>query len=320
MKRFARIVLALCSMWDGHAVAQSYPLRSITFVVPYPAGGATDVIARAVGQRLSVVWGRSIIVDNKGGASTQIGASYVAKSQPDGYTLLATDETTFINHYLYGKLSYDPAKDLVAITGLGLTHLALAVHPSFPARDIADLIAAAKAAPGDLNYATFGVGSSSHLSMAMLERMAEVKLTPVHYKGGTPALTDVIAGHVPMAFLTATLTAPPARAGQVRLLGIGSKLRLAQFPELPTIGESLPGYESGVWFGLFAPRGVAPDIVATLNGAVQKIMIDVDFRETFLGPNFYEPILGGPDQFAEYVRAEATKWGKVVQDAKLSIN
>jgi tripartite-type tricarboxylate transporter receptor subunit TctC len=306
--------------WRGHAVAQSYPSRSITFVIPYPAGGATDVIARAVGQRLSVAWGRSITIENKGGASTQIGASYVVKSQPDGYTLLATDATTFINPYLYGKLSYDPVKDFVAITGLGLTHLALAVHPSFPARDIADLIAAAKAAPGALNYATYGMGSPGHLSMAMLESMAGVTLTPVHYKGGALALTDVIAGHVPMVFLTATLTAQPAGAGQVKLLGIGSKLRLAQFPELPTISESLPGYESSVWFGLFAPRGVAPDIVATLNGAVQKIMIDGDFRETFLGPNFYEPVLGRPDQFAQYVRAEATKWEKVVQDAKLSVN
>jgi tripartite-type tricarboxylate transporter receptor subunit TctC len=320
MQRFACIVFALASLWHGLAVAQSYPSRSITFVVPYPAGGAADVIARAVGQRLSVLWGRSIIIDNKGGASTQIGASYVAKSQPDGYTLLATDETTFTNPYLYGKLSYDPAKDFVAIAGLARTHLALAVHPSFPARDIAEFVATAKAAAGNLNYATYGVGSLGHLSMALLERMAGVKLTPVHYKGGALALTDVIAGHVPMAFLTATLTAQPARAGQVRLLGIGSKLRLAQFPELPTIGESLPGYESGVWFGMFAPRGVAPDIVAKLNDAVQKIMIDDDFREAFLAPNFYEPILGRPDQFGEYVRAEATKWGKVVQDAKFSVN
>jgi len=289
-------------------------------VVPYPAGGAADVIARAVGQLLSAAWGRSIIIDNKGGASTQIGASYVAKSRPDGYTLLATDVTTFINPYLYGKLGYDPANDFAAITGLGLTHLALAVHPSFPARDISDLIAVAKAAPGDLNYATYGMGSAGHLAMTMLQRMAEVKLTAVHYKGGALALTDVIAGHVAIAFLTPTLTAQSAEAGQVRLLGIGSKLRLAQLPELPTISETLPGYESGVWFGLFAPRGVAPDIVATLNGAVQKIMIDADFRATFLAPNFYEPVLGTPDQFAQYVRVEAAKWGKVVQDAKLSRN
>jgi tripartite-type tricarboxylate transporter receptor subunit TctC len=320
LKGFAWILLALGSLWHGLAVAQSYPARSITFVVPYPPGGAADVITRAVGQRLSVLWNRSIIIDNKGGASTQIGASYVAKSQPDGYTLLATDETTFTNPYLYGKLSYDPVKDFVAIAGLGHTHLALAVHPSFPARDIADLVAAAKAAAGNLNYATYGVGSLSHLSMALLERMAGVKLTPVHYKGGALALTDVVAGHVPIVFLTATLTAQPARSGQVRLLGIGSKLRLAQFSEVPTISESLAGYESGVWMGLFAPRGVAPDIVATVNGAVQKIMIDNDFREAFLAPNFYEPVLGTPDQFAQYVRAEATKWGKVVQDAKLTLN
>ena len=282
----------------------------ITIVVAYPAGGATDVITRAVAQRPSVALGQSIVIDNEGGASTQIGASYVAKSPPDGYTLLATDQTTVINSYLYSRLAYDPTTDFVAVSGLGVIHQALVVHPSFQARSVAELIAAAKAAPGSFNYATIGVGSSSHLSMEMFESMAGLKLNPVHYKGGAPALTDVIAGHVPMVFLSATLTAQPAQAGQLRPLGIGSSMRLAQFPELPTIAESLPGYEAAVWFGLFAPRGTAPDIVANLNGAVQKIL--VEFRDSFLAPNFYEPILGTPAQFADYVRADATKWGKVI--------
>jgi tripartite-type tricarboxylate transporter receptor subunit TctC len=273
-----------------------------------------------VAQRLSATWGQAIVIDNKGGASTQIGASYVAKSPPDGYTLLATDQTTFVNSYLYGKLAYDPATDFVPVTGLGLIHQALVVHPSFPARNVAELVVAAKAAPGNLNYATLGVGSSSHLSMEMLQSLAGAKLNPIHYKGGAPALTDVIAGHVPMVFLSTTLTVQPAKAGQLRLLGIGSSVRLAQFPELTTIAETLPGYESAVWFGLFAPRGTAEDIVTMLNSAVQKILIDPDFRDSFLAPNFYEPIVGSPDQFAQYVRAEAIKWGKVVQDAKLSLN
>ena len=156
--------------------------------------------------------------------------------------------------------------------------------------------------------------------MEMLQSLAGAKLNPIHYKGGAPALTDVIAGHVPMVFLSTTLTVQPAKAGQLRLLGIGSSVRLAQFPELTTIAETLPGYESAVWFGLFAPRGTAEDIVTMLNSAVQKILIDPDFRDSFLAPNFYEPIVGSPDQFAQYVRAEAIKWGKVVQDAKLSLN
>lgn len=322
MKRFVQILLVFSCLPYGHTAAQvpGYPSKPITIVVAYPAGGATDVIARSVSQRLSVAWGRSIIIDNKGGASTQIGATYVSKSAPDGYTLLATDETTFTNSYLYRKLSYDPAKDFVPVTGLGVIHQALVVNPSFPAQNVADLITLAKTTPGSLNYATLGVGSSSHLSMEMLESMAAVKLSPVHYKGGAPALTDVIGGHIPMVFLSVTLVAQPAKAGQLRPLGVGSSKRLAQFPELPTVAETLPGYEAAVWFGLFAPRGTPQDIVVTLNTEVQKILADAAFRDTFLAPNFYEPITGSPEQFAQYVRSEAMKWGKVVQDAKLSLN
>lgn len=322
MKQFVRILLVLgCLPYcRAGAQAQSYPSKPITIVVAYPAGGATDVIARSVAQRLSTKWGRSIIIDNKGGASTQIGATYVSKSSPDGYTLLATDETTFTNSYLYSKLSYDPAKDFVPVTGLGVIHQALVVHPSFPAQNVADLITLAKTTPGALNYATIGVGSSSHLSMEMLESVAGVKLSPIHYKGGAPALTDVIGGHIPMVFLSLTLIAQPSKAGQLRPLAVGSTKRLAQFPELPTVAETLPGYEAAVWFGLFAPRGTPQDIVVTLNAEVQKVLADPEFRDTFLVPNFYEPIIGSPEQFAQYVRSDAMKWGKVVQDAKLSLN
>jgi tripartite-type tricarboxylate transporter receptor subunit TctC len=323
---FAQVLLFVLLVLGGVAhggapvQAQSYPAKPITIVVAYPAGGATDVIARAVAQRLSADLGQSIVIDNKGGASTQIGASYVAKAPADGYTLLATDQTTFVNSYLYSKLAYDPEADFVPVTGLGIIHQALVVHPSFPARSVAELIAAAKAAPDSLNFATIGIGSSSHLSMEMFESMAGLRLNPIHYKGGAPALTDVIAGHVPMVFLSATLTAQPAKAGQLRPLGIGSNARIAQFADVPTIAETLPGYESAVWFGFFAPRGTPPDIVTMLNGAVQKILTDPEFRASFLVPNFYEPILSSPDQFGAYVRDDAKKWGRVIQDAKLTLN
>jgi tripartite-type tricarboxylate transporter receptor subunit TctC len=320
MNRWVRILLVCCCLPYCQALAQTYPTRPITFVVAYPAGGATDVIARSVAQRLSAQWGRSIVIDNKGGASTQIGAAYVAKSTPDGYTLLATDQTTFINPYLYSKLPYDTAEDFVPVTGLGVIHQALAVRPSFSARTVADLIASAKKAPGELNYATLGIGSSSHMSMEMLQSLAGVKLTPVHYKGSTAALTDVIGGHLPMVFLSMTLTAQPSKAGQLRLLGVGATRRLAQFPDLPTVAETLPGYEAAVWFGLFAPRGTPQEIVTRLNGEIQGILADPGFHEAFLGPNFYEPIIGSPEEFARYVRADAMKWGKILQGAKLSIN
>jgi tripartite-type tricarboxylate transporter receptor subunit TctC len=322
VRRFLQILFALggLSLSQASAHAQRYPSNRITIVVAYPAGGATDVITRTVAQRLSVALDQPIIIENKGGASTQIAASYVAKCPPDGYTLLATDQTTLINRYLYSRLSYDPAKDLVPISGLGLIHQALVVHPSLSARSIAELIAAAKATPESLNYATIGIGSSSHLSMEMFESMAGVKFNAVHYKGGASALTDVLAGHVPIVFLSMTLTAQPAIAGQLRLLGIGSSQRIVSFPEIPTISETLPGYESSVWFGLFAPSGTSRDIISLLNGAVNKVLVDPEFRDSFLAPNFYAPVIGSPDQFANYVREDAKKWGKVIQDARLTLD
>jgi tripartite-type tricarboxylate transporter receptor subunit TctC len=320
MKRFLRTLLVFACMPYGQAaLAQSYPSKPITIVVPYPAGGATDVLARAVAQRLSTVWDRAIVIENKGGASTQIGAAHVAKAPPDGYTLLATDATTFTNSYLYDSLSYNP-QDFVPVAGLGVIHQALVVHPTFPAHNLTDLIALAKKEPDTLTYATLGVGSSSHLSMEMLESKTGMKLRPVHYKGGAPALTDVIGGHVPMVFLSMTLVAQPSKAGQLRPLGIGSTRRLSQFPELPTIAETVADYEAAVWFGLFAPRGTPREIVAILNARVQDVVGDRQFRSTFLDPNFYEPLSGSPENFGKFARSDAEKWGAVMRDAKLELN
>jgi tripartite-type tricarboxylate transporter receptor subunit TctC len=322
MKRLISILIVFgcLEICQAPAQAQSYPSRPITIVVAYPAGGATDAIARAVGQRLSTALHQPVIIENKGGASTQIGAEFVSKSAPDGYMLLATDATTFTNPYLYSKLSYDPGRDFTPVTGLGVIHQALVVHPSLPARNVADLIALAKARPGQLNYATLGIGSSSHLAMEMLESMAGVELTPVHYKGGAPALTDVLAGHVPIVFLSVTLTAQPLQVGLLRSLGVASGQRLARFPQLPTVAETLPGFEAAVWFGLFAPRAIPRDIAAKLNAEVQLILADPEFRHSFLAPNFYEPIIGSSEQFARFVGSDAARWGKVIRDAKLSLD
>jgi tripartite-type tricarboxylate transporter receptor subunit TctC len=322
MRKIARILLVLLGMacCQTFAKTQNYPTRPVTIIVPYAAGGATDLITRSVAQRLSKAWGQPVIIENKTGASTQIGAAHVSKSAPDGYTLLATDATTFTNSYLYNKLTYDPAKDFVPVSGLGVVHQALVVHPSFPARNVLDLIKLAKARPDSLNYATMGIGTSSHLSMEMFESMTGTKLNPVHYKGGAPALTDVVGGHVPIVFLSTTLTTQPANVGELRILGVGSTHRLAQFPDLPTVAETVPGYESVVWFGLFAPRGTAREIVVSLNSSVQTILNDQDFRDTFLKPNYYEPLSGSADQFAEFVRSDSAKWGMVMRDAKLNLD
>jgi tripartite-type tricarboxylate transporter receptor subunit TctC len=197
----------------------------------------------------------------------------------------------------------------------------LAVHPSAPYTSVGELIAAAKARPGTLNYATLGTGSSPHLNMEMLQHMAGVQLTPVHYKGGAPALTDVMGGHVPMIIISTTLSAKPYKAGQLKILGVGSAQRLAAFPEVPTIAESgLPGYEAVSWFGLFAPTGTPREVVNKINADVQRVLADPDFREKFLAPNHFEPITGSPGEFGEYVKREAEKWRRVVKAAKITVD
>src|SRR5258706_7377910 len=314
------LLFALAMALSATVAAQPYPSKVVKMVVPYAAGGATDVVTRAVAQRLSPMWGRPVVIENKPGANTNIAAAEVAKAPADGYTLLATAEATFaVNPYVYATLPYD-VKDYVPVSGLGIINQVLAVHPSLPYRSVAEVIAAAKAQPGKLNYAPFGPGSSPHLNMEMFLHMAGVQMTAVHYKGGAPALTDVIGGHVAMIILSTTLTAKPYKAGQLRILGVGTRERLAAFPEIPTIAESgLPGYEAVSWFGLFAPAGTPREVVSKVNADVQRVLADPDFREKFLAPNYFEPVTGSPEQFADYVKREADKWSKVIRTSKITI-
>jgi len=317
-----RIALALAciGLSAGPAHTQAYPTKPVTIVVTLAAGGAADVIARAVAQRLTEEWGQPVVVENKGGANNQVGTTAVARSAPDGYTLLLTPEHTFtVNPYLYRKLSYDPAKDFIPVTGLVSISQALVVHPSLAMQNVPDLIAGARDKPNGINYGSLGVGSGPHLSMELLQSMSGTKLNAVQYKGAAPALTDVIAGHVPMMFVSTGLIVQAWKAGQLRPLGVGSRERLAQFPELPTVAETLPGFTALVWFGLFAPSGTPRDIVVKINNAVQRILADRDFRDRFLTPNLYEPMSGSPEQFAEQIRVDAERWQKVIRDAKLAI-
>ena len=314
------LTLACIGVSAAPAHAQAYPTKPVTIVVTLAAGGAADVIARALAQRLTEEWGQPVVVENKGGANNQVGTTAVARSAPDGYTLLLTPEHTFtVNPYLYRKLSYDPAKDFIPVSGLVSISQTLVVHPSLAMQNLGDLIAAAREKPGGINYGSLGVGSGPHLSMELLQSMSGTKLNAVQYKGAAPALTDVIAGHVPMMFVSTGLIVQAWKAGQLRPLGVGSRERLAQFPELPTVSETLPGFTALVWFGLFAPSGTPRDIVVKLNNAVQRLLADRDFRDRFLAPNLYEPVSGSPEQFAEQIRVDAERWQKVIRDAKLAI-
>jgi tripartite-type tricarboxylate transporter receptor subunit TctC len=317
----AALALGLSLGFPAGAAAQSYPQKPIHLVVPFAAGGITDVLARALGARLTEAFGQQTVIENKPGANSQVGAEYVAKSAPDGYTLLVTADTTFVmNPHLYPKLNYDPINDFVPITGLGISPQALVVHPSLPVRTMRDLVELAKVKPGAINYGTFGPGSSGHLNIELLQSMTGAKFTPVHYRGAAPALTDVIAGHIQMLIVSIGLVAQPWQAGQLKVLGFGSTTRLAQFPDVPTIAESgLPGYEAGSWYALAAPKSTPRDIVGKLNAETQRIFNDAQFREKILAPSFIYSIASPPEVFAERIRLETVKWGKIIREANVKV-
>ncbi len=313
-------------IWLGMAATvahgEGYPNKPVTLVVTAAPGGVTDILARALGQRLGKAWGQVVIVENKSGASNQIGAVSVANAAPDGYTMLVTAESTFvINPWLYSKLPYDPVKDFVPVTGLVSISQALITAPSLPVQNMKELIEFAKKKPGELNYGTFGVGSTGHLNMEMLQIESGVKLVAVHYKGATPALTDVIAGNIQMMFISTSSAIGPSEAGKVKLLAVGSKKRLARFPDIPTAAESgLPGFEAVSWFGLFAPRGTPSDVVTQVNADVRRVFEDPEFRESFLTPNMFESMTGSPEQFSAFINADAQKWRNVINIAKLRVD
>ncbi len=323
MIKWLRALIALACLGFGITIAQaqSYPSRIITIVAPSAPGGITDTLARWLAQRFSETWGQPVIVENKAGANNQIGAEFVARSTPDGYTLFLSPEATFVvNPSLYAKLNYDPVKDFVPISGLVRIHHSLIVNPSLPVRNVGDLIELAKQKPGQLTYGTFGVGSSGHINMEMFQTMAGVQLLPVHYKGATPALTDVIAGHIQMMFLSVGSAMPSARAGKVKMIAIASNTRRSQLPDVPTVAESgLANFEAVSWFGLFAPGGTPQEIVAKLNAEVRKIFSDQTFRQKFLEPQFMEPMTSSPEEFAEYIRTDAQKWSRVMRAANVKI-
>jgi tripartite-type tricarboxylate transporter receptor subunit TctC len=320
MKTWQRgLAVALCmSLHCGIAHGESYPSKAITLVVTAAPGGVTDILARAISQQLTRTWGQQVVVENKPGASNQIGATYVAKSAPDGYTLLVSAEATFVvNSWLYERLPYDAANDFVPITGLVSISQALITNPSVPAQNLKELIDFAKKRPSELNYGTFGVGSTGHLNMEMLQSLAGVTLVPVHYKGATPALTDVIAGHIQMMFINTSSAIEPWKAGMVRLLAVGSSKRLARYPEIPTVAESgLPGFQAVSWFGLFAPRGTPQDIIARINAEVRQVFEHPELQK-LLADNLFEPMLSSPEQFSAFIKTDGEKWHNVVRKAKI---
>ena len=319
---FRALVAIGCLLAATSAGAQTYPSKPITIVVPASPGGVTDALGRTLAKHVTDAWGQQAIVENRPGANNQIAAEYVAKAPADGYTLFIGPEVTFVvNPSLYAKLPYDPVKDFTPISGLVTINHALVLHPSVPVNDVKGLLELAKQKPGELNYGTFGIGSSGHLNMEMMQSLSGVKFQPVHYKGATPALTDVVAGHIQMRFISVGSAVPQWKADKVKLIAVGAKKRLALLPEVPTVAESgLPGYEAVSWFGLFGPAGIPREIVDKLNAEVKRMFADPELRKNFLDKQFFESIAGTPEELAGYIRTEEPKWRKVIREAGVKVD
>jgi tripartite-type tricarboxylate transporter receptor subunit TctC len=307
----------------AQAQAQTYPSRPITLVVTAAAGGVTDVVARAFGQKLSEDWGQQVIVENKGGAAHVAGASAVAKAAPDGHTLLVAEAGTFtINPAIYpkGKLPYDEKTDFVPVTGLVRINQALLASKSLPVNNAKELIGLAKQKPGELNFGTAGIGSAPHMNIELFKNLSGVKLNAVHYRGAAPALNDLIAGHISVMSVSISLALPPQQAGQIKILGIGSEKRLARIPDIPTVAETgLPGYESTTWFGLFAPAGTPREVVMKLNDEARKVFSDPAFDEKFLAPQMFQSLAMSPEAFDAFIKTETQKWSKVIRENDIKV-
>ena len=308
----AVITLAAFAGLAAPAQAQDYPSRPIRVVVPFPPGGGGDVLMRPFGRKLSEVLGQQVIVDNRAGANGNIGAAVVAKSAPDGYTLLLGNSSLPISATLYDKLTYDPAKDLTMIGLVSNTPSVLVVHPSVPARNMAELIALAKSQPGKLNFGSAGAGSTPHLSVEQLKTIAGVDMVHVPYNGSGPAVAAVLAGDVQVLVTNVGPLLSQIRAGKVRPLGVTSAQRVAVLPDVPTIGETVKGYQSRTWYALMGPAGLPPAVVTKLNSAVAKALSAPDVRKQ-LQDMGYEPESNSPQAMSALFREDIATWGKVIK-------
>lgn len=318
----SRLFLLACLLASPAALGQSYPDRNVTIVVTSAAGALTDVLTRAVAQRLSQMWKQSVIVENRGGAGYAIAAQAVLRAERDGYTLLASETgfyTTQPHLYAKDKLAYDVEKEFLPVAGYGTIPQALLVNPSFPAKSVSDLIALAKQKPGAVTFGTAGVGTALHIAGLELENLTGVKMTAVHYRGAAPALTDLIGGHIDAVIMGPSVALSSVKAGKLMMLAFGSEKRVPQFPDVPTVAETVPGYEASVSFGLFAAAGTPADVIRKVNTDVQAIVGDSDFRTKYLERFAVEPVPGPLDAFTEFLRKESAMWGEVIRKANVKI-
>lgn len=315
--RFASLSFAAAVLVGiaGGACAQSaYPSKPIHLVVPFSSGGPSDVLARAIGQKLGESLRLPVVIENRTGAGGNIGSDYVAKAPPDGYTLiLGTVGTHSINAGLYSKLPFDTLRDFAPVALVASATIVMVAHPSVPAKSIRELVTLAKSTPGQLNFASPGSGTPQHLSAELFKTTAGVELTHIPYKGAAPALTDLLGGQVSLGFVSIPAALPHVKAGKLRALGVTATKRSAVAPEVPTIAESgLPGYEVENWYGVLAPAGTPGEIIKKLNAEIIKVLERPDVRES-LNTQGFDVLQSTPEQFAAFMKTELVKWAKVVK-------
>ena len=303
------------------ALAQNYPTKPVRLIVPYATGGGTDFFARTVGSKLGEQLGQTIIVDNKPGAATIIGAEAAARSAPDGYTALVADSTTLaVNPSLYKKLPYDPVKDFAPVTLTARFAMLLVVNPTLSkATSVKELIEEARKEKDGMSYASVGPGTTHHLTMELFQQRAGIKLTHVPYKGAGPAIQDLVGGQVPVMFLDLAAGAPMIKAGKIKVLGVASPKRIAALPNVPTLAEQgIADFEAWAWQGLVVPAGTPGDIVARLNSEYAKAVADPAVRQKLVDAGI-EPVTSTPEQMASYVKSETAKWAQVIKQANIKV-
>ena len=311
MKRFSAIILSAL-LASSCAFAQSYPAKPVRMIVGYPPGGPTDVIARTVAQKMSAAFSQQVIVDNRPGASGMIGAELVVKAPADGYTLLSVPVTFAVTPSVYPKMPYDAEKDLAPVALVASAPFILVVHPTLPVKTVKDLIALAKSKPGQINYASASTGGMPHLAGELFNMMADVKLTHIPYKGAAPATVDLVAGQVSLMFNNMLSAMPHVKGGKLRAIAVTSAKRSAAVPELPTIAETIKGFEASGWYAVLAPAATPKDLIAKLNAEINRRMKDADVMQRFAGDGV-EAVNMTPAEFGGYLHNEVVKWGKVVK-------
>lgn len=311
----AWLAIAGCCMPGHDAVAQAYPTKPVRVIVPFPPAGAADLLTRTLGQKLGEAWGQQLVVDNRPGVGGNLGVEIAAKAVPDGYTAVMSPVTTnAIGMSTYARLGYNLEKDLAPVSLVGNVPHILVSHPTLPVRSVKDLVALGKARPGELNFASQGPGTLSHLEQELLKQMGGFRALHVPYKGSAPGIADLMAGHVVLFFDSIPSALPHVKSGRVRALGVASSTRSPALPDVPAIGESLKGFEADSWFGIMVPAGTPREIVVKFNADIQKALAYPEVKERLLAVGGFVTA-GGPEQLAARVRDDVAKWGKVVRAA-----